>query len=135
MTIIYTGTPEGLIKSPTQPLKIPSVELGGHGLFATIEDYLNFIRIWLNEGKTSEGVQIIKPDTYDYAIKNRLPSGIKLRNIKSCQQEITKDLVLDPSLTPDGCNLGFCLNKDNFTNQKTTRLFPLVRGSKLVLLD
>lgn len=113
LATIYTRTPDVLIKSPFQPLKTPSVELGGHGLFATVDDYLKFIRIWLNEGKTSEGVQIIKAVTYDYAIKNQLPSGINLRNLRSSQKELAKDLVLDPSLAPDGWNLAFCLNEDD----------------------
>lgn len=113
LATIYTRTHDGLIKSPFQPLKTPSIELGGHGLFATVEDYLKFIRIWLNKGKTPDGVQIIKSETYDYAIRNQLPSGMSLRNINSCQQEITKDFVLDPYSASDKWNLAFSLTEDD----------------------
>jgi hypothetical protein len=33
----------------------PEIQMGGHGLYATIGDYMRFIRCWLNDGAGENG--------------------------------------------------------------------------------
>ena len=38
----------------------PEVHMGGHGLYATVGDYMRFIRMWLNDGAGDNG-RVLKP--------------------------------------------------------------------------
>jgi len=49
----------------------PEVHMGGHGLYATVGDYMKFIRMWLNDGRGENGV-VLKPETVAMAEKNGL---------------------------------------------------------------
>lgn len=72
----------------------PPVDLGGSGIFGTIDDYLKYIRIWLNEGSTPEGVQLIKPETARYALQNHLADGIDVTSLYPIESDITR-MVLE----------------------------------------
>jgi methyl acetate hydrolase len=49
----------------------PEVHMGGHGLYGTIEGYMRFIRMWLNDGAGEFG-RVLKPETVEMAAKNHL---------------------------------------------------------------
>ena len=49
----------------------PEVDMGGHGLYGTVGDYMKFIRMWLNDGRGPHG-QVLKPETVRMAEKNHL---------------------------------------------------------------
>jgi methyl acetate hydrolase len=49
----------------------PEVHMGGHGLYATVGDYLRFIRMWLNDGAGNNG-RVLKPETVRMAAQNHL---------------------------------------------------------------
>jgi methyl acetate hydrolase len=49
----------------------PEVHMGGHGLYATVGDYMRFIRMWLNDGNGEQG-RVLKPETVRMAEKNHL---------------------------------------------------------------
>jgi len=49
----------------------PEVHMGGHGLYATISDYMRFIRMWLNDGAGEHG-RVLKAETVRMAEKNHL---------------------------------------------------------------
>ncbi len=52
-----------LIPQPeTAPLEAPEFEMGGGGLFGTVEDYGRFIRMILNRGQAN-GHQVLRPET------------------------------------------------------------------------
>ncbi|MFO1061605.1 MAG: serine hydrolase domain-containing protein [Dongiaceae bacterium] len=55
----------------------PEVDMGGHGLYATVGDYMKFIRMWLNDGAGPNG-RVLKPDTVAMAVQN----GLGARKIK-----------------------------------------------------
>ena len=40
----------------------PEVHMGGHGLYATVQDYCRFIRMWLNDGMGPNG-RVLKKET------------------------------------------------------------------------
>lgn len=109
----HIRTSNGLSVAPFGPDKSPKLDMGGHGVFGTVDDYLKFIRIWLNEGTTSEGVQIIKHETYQLAIQNNLPEGLHITNLESYDARITKSVDIDPELEPDTWCLGFAVSEND----------------------
>lgn len=109
----HMRTSEGLMIAPFGPERDPKLDMGGHGIFGTVDDYLKFIRIWLNGGKTEDGLQIIKPETHEIAIQNNLAKGLHVTDLESFQQEVTKSALLDPSIKPDTWSLGFAVNEQD----------------------
>ncbi|WP_316225071.1 MULTISPECIES: serine hydrolase domain-containing protein [unclassified Bradyrhizobium] len=49
----------------------PEVQMGGHGLYGTIGDYMRFIRMWLNDGAGEHG-RVLKAETVRMAEQNHL---------------------------------------------------------------
>src|SRR5919199_2307797 len=49
----------------------PEVHMGGHGLYATVGDYMRFIRMWLNDGAGEHG-RVLQPETVRMAERNQL---------------------------------------------------------------
>lgn len=109
----HMRTNDGLSVAPFSPQKSPKLDMGGHGVFGTVDDYLKFIRIWLNEGTTSEGIQIIKPETYQLAIQNNLPEGLHITSLESFDFTITKSVELESNLKPDTWCLGFAVTEND----------------------
>lgn len=56
----------------------PEVDFGGHGLFSTVPDYLKFIRMWLNEGRSASGEQVLSPASVDLGFTNQLPDNLQV---------------------------------------------------------
>lgn len=53
------------------------IDMGGHGCFGTVGDYLKFLRIWLNYGTSPDtGIEILSRKTVEYAVENHLPSDL-----------------------------------------------------------
>lgn len=74
--VSYTPTEDGLKPYPNEPwLSKPSFLNGGGGLVSTMDDYLRFARMLLNEGEL-DGVRILKPETVEMMRSNQLPAGI-----------------------------------------------------------
>lgn len=57
----------------------PEIHMAGHGLYGTAEDYVKFIRMWLNDGKSDSGEQVLKPETVEMAARNHLPPGMTIK--------------------------------------------------------
>ncbi len=49
----------------------PEVDMGGHGLYSTVGDYMRFIRMWLNDGAGEHG-RVLKAETVRMAEQNQL---------------------------------------------------------------
>lgn len=107
--------PDGSLKPyKTQPDRASEIHMAGHGAFGTVEDYLKFIRIWLNEGKTAEGVHIISKSTWKLAVSNNLPEGMHVTEMAS----YAPDMALPPaprSEIPDDWGLCCCINNSPST--------------------
>lgn len=74
--VSYTPTEEGLKPYPNEPwLTKPSFLNGGGGLVSTMDDYLRFARMLLNEGEL-DGARILKPETVEMMRSNQLPEGV-----------------------------------------------------------
>ena len=52
----------------------PEMDMGGHGLYATVGEYMKFIRMLLNDGATPDGGHILKAETVEQMSRNGLGS-------------------------------------------------------------
>ena len=53
----------------------PEMDMGGHGLYATVGEYMKFIRMFLNDGAGPNG-RVLKAETVEAMSKNGLPAGV-----------------------------------------------------------
>ena len=82
----------------------PEVQMGGHGLYGTAVDYVKFIRMWLNDGRTDDGEQILRPETVDMASGNHLPAGMNVKMLPGIAATETAATILpvsNPRLSND----------------------------------
>jgi methyl acetate hydrolase len=49
----------------------PEIDMGGHGLYGSIGEYMKFIRMWLNDGAGAQG-RVLKKETVEAAVRNGL---------------------------------------------------------------
>lgn len=78
--------------------------MGGHGLYGTSVDYVKFIRMWLNDGKSDSGEQILRPETVEMASGNHLPKGMTIREVPGIGASTTAATILpvsNPRLSND----------------------------------
>ncbi|MGV9480524.1 serine hydrolase domain-containing protein [Gordonia aichiensis] len=74
---IHARVPDGSLKPlrrPTVP-DTPAVDLGGQGLYSTVDDLLAFLRMWLADGRSDDGEQVLHPETVRSATANQLRPG------------------------------------------------------------
>ncbi|MDQ6659744.1 MAG: beta-lactamase family protein, partial [Chloroflexota bacterium] len=50
----------------------PEMDMGGHGLYATIGEYMKFIRMLLNDGAAPDGSRVLKAETVEQRSQNGL---------------------------------------------------------------
>ena len=53
----------------------PEMDMGGHGLYATVGEYMKFIRMFLNDGAGPHG-RVLKAETVEAMSQNGLPAGV-----------------------------------------------------------
>ncbi|SDU14526.1 serine hydrolase domain-containing protein [Halopseudomonas salegens] len=72
----YHPTDAGLQPLPKDDwLSKPNLIMGGSGLVSSMDDYLRFARMLLNEGEL-DGVRLLKPETVQAMRSRQLPEGI-----------------------------------------------------------
>lgn len=82
----------------------PEVHMAGHGLYGTADDYVKFIRMWLNEGAGPDGEHILRPETIEMASGNHLPDGMKIKMLPGVGATETAKAILpvtNPRLSND----------------------------------
>jgi methyl acetate hydrolase len=87
----------------------PEVHMGGHGLYATVGDYMRFIRMWLNEGRGENGI-VLKPETVEMAAKNGLGEK-KICMLPGVIPSLSNDAEFFPGLSKSWA-LSFMVNDD-----------------------
>lgn len=83
-------------------------EMGGHGLYGPVDDYLKFMRLWLNKGRAPNGDQLFDPKLYEMAKTNQLPPGIELQ-FENCLTDLNNEFSVAPYGEIDKWGLGFAL--------------------------
>ena len=76
----------------------PEMDMGGHGLYSTVGEYMKFIRMFLNDGAGPNG-RVLKAETVDAMSKNGLPAGITSGGWKTSIASLSNDGEFDPGIT------------------------------------
>jgi len=96
---IHTRTADGGL-SPMDGFELPDnpeVDMGGHGLYATIPEYMKFIRMWLNDGDGPYG-RVLKPETVAWAVRNGLREHQKVGMLPGVIASLSNDAEFFPGL-------------------------------------
>jgi len=75
----------------------PEVDMGGHGLYATVGEYMKFIRMWLNEGAGPQG-RVLRPETVAAALRNGLKSHQQIGMLPGVIPSLSNDADFFPGL-------------------------------------
>lgn len=75
----------------------PELHMAGHGLYGTTEDYIKFIRMWLNDGKSDSGEQVLSPAMIQMAAQNHLPQGMNIKMLPGVWATNTAQSILPVS--------------------------------------
>lgn len=78
----------------------PEVDMGGHGLYGTVGEYMKFIRMWLNDGAGLNG-EVLKAETVDWAVKGALVPPQKVTMLPGVIPELSNDAEFFPGLGKD----------------------------------
>lgn len=85
----------------------PEFEMGGGGLYGTVEDYLKFTRMILNGGRVG-GNTVLRPETVDLMRRNQT-GDIRVTLLKSALPAATRDAEFFPGV-PKSWSLAFQIN-------------------------
>ena len=94
---IHARTADGGL-SPMDGFELPDnpeVDMGGHGLYATIPEYMKFIRMWLNDGAGPNG-RVLKPETVAWAVRNGLQEHQKVGMLPGVIASLSNDAEFFP---------------------------------------
>jgi methyl acetate hydrolase len=75
----------------------PELHMGGHGLYATVGDYMRFIRMWLNDGNGENG-RVLKAETVKMAVMNGLGDK-KIKMLPGVIPSLSNDTEFFPGLS------------------------------------
>jgi methyl acetate hydrolase len=75
----------------------PELHMGGHGLYATVGDYMRFIRMWLNDGNGENG-RVLKAETVKMAVMNGLGDK-KIKMLPGVIPSLSNDAEFFPGLS------------------------------------
>ena len=73
----------------------PEMDMGGHGLYASVGEYMKFIRMILNNGAGPHG-RVLKPETVEQMSNNGLPAGVTSGGWKTSIPSLSNDGEFDP---------------------------------------
>ncbi len=76
----------------------PEMDMGGHGLYASVGEYMKFIRMVLNDGAGPNG-RVLKAETIATMVKNGLPAGVTSGGWKTSIPSLSNDGEFDPGVT------------------------------------
>ncbi len=74
----------------------PEFEMGGGGLYSTVNDYAKFVRMILNKGGAN-GSQILKPDTVESMSVNQMGAN-RVKRLEAAVTEFSNDAEFFPGL-------------------------------------
>jgi methyl acetate hydrolase len=78
----------------------PEVHMGGHGLYATVPEYMKFIRMWLNDGDGPNG-RVLKRETVEWAVKGALVPPQKVTMLPGVIPSLSNDAEFFPGQSKD----------------------------------
>lgn len=75
----------------------PEVDMAGHGLYASVGEYMKFIRMWLNDGAGPNG-RVLRPETVEQAVTNGLQPHQKVVMLPGVIPSLSHDAEFFPGL-------------------------------------
>ncbi len=75
----------------------PEMDCGGHGLYATVGEYMKFIRMLLNNGAGPNG-RVLKAETVEAMSKNGLPAGMNSGGWTTSIPSLSNNGEFDPGV-------------------------------------
>ena len=87
----------------------PEVELGGAGLYGTVEDYSRFLQMILGRGRR-DGVQVLRPDTVDRMVVNNM-GNLRVVPLPTAMPGLSGDAEFYPG-TEKSWGLTFQINEE-----------------------
>lgn len=102
---------DGSLTGTDFALPDPEVHMGGHGLYSTVPDYLAFIRMWLNDGASPSGEQVLRPETVDFASRNHL-GDLKVTMLPGVIPSLSNDAEFFPGM-PKSWSYTFMINDED----------------------
>lgn len=106
---VWQRQPDGSLKEqPRTPFVPPKSFNGGGGLNSTPRDYVRFMQMILRGGRSSNGQQVLRPQTVDVMATNQI-GPLSAGKLKSVKPEISSDVDFHPGFT-DGFTFGFLIN-------------------------
>ena len=88
----------------------PEFEMGGGGLYSTAGDYLKFVRMMLNQGKSDRGEAVVKPETVALMSKNAMGNS-KVCLLKTAAPPFSNDAEFFPGMDKQW-GLSFMINNE-----------------------
>jgi len=96
--IHHRGPDGGLTPDPALELpQEPEFEMGGGGLYSTAGDYLKFVRMMLNHGKSDKGQPVLKPETVSEMSKNAMGNS-RVTMLKTAAPPFSNDAEFFPGM-------------------------------------
>jgi methyl acetate hydrolase len=99
LAVIHQRGADGSL-TPLPDLQLPpdpEVDMGGHGLHASIGEYMKFIRMWLNDGTGPHG-RVLKKKTVEAAVRNGLQAHQTVTMLPGVIPALSNDAEFFPGL-------------------------------------
>jgi methyl acetate hydrolase len=99
LAVIHQRGADGSL-TPLPDLQLPAdpeVHMGGHGLYASIGEYMKFIRMWLNDGTGPNG-RVLKKETVEAAVCNGLQAHQNVVMLPGVIASLSNDAEFFPGL-------------------------------------
>ena len=108
-TIHHRGPDGALVPDPTLEIpQEPEFEMGGGGLYSTAGDYLKFVRMMLNQGRSDKGEAVLKPATVAAMSQNSM-GDFKVCLLKTAAPPFSNDAEFFPGIDKQW-GLSFMIN-------------------------
>jgi CubicO group peptidase (beta-lactamase class C family) len=95
----------------------PSAFNGGGGLYSTAADYVRFMQMILNHGRSPDKRQILQPKTVDSMMTNQI-GDLSAGKMKSFQPDMSSDVDIQPGQT-EKWGLGFLINTTAYSGGRS----------------
>ena len=104
------GEDGALAPIPFEMPQEPEFEMGGGGLYSTAADYLAFAQLFLNQGRTADGRQVLKPETVGLMAQNAI-GDLNVQLLKTAIPASSNDAEFFPGMVKKW-GLGFMISTE-----------------------
>jgi CubicO group peptidase (beta-lactamase class C family) len=109
---LHQRDPDGSLRPIDQMMtQKPEFYMGGAGLYGTAGDYAAFIQMMLNEGRSRDGLQVLKPETVALMGQNNI-GDLKAGVLKSVMPASSHDVNFFPGMDQKW-GLSFLINTED----------------------